>query len=95
VLLVCACAADALRQAMREYGFKPVTATLDLLTEACATANADDAPDVYAALRAHDVPEFVAYTASMQVRVSYFCTHGVFVYVCMCARACVCMCMCV
>jgi hypothetical protein len=53
---------------MRECGFKPNTATLDLLTEACATANAEDAPDVYAALRAHDVPEFVAYTASMKVR---------------------------
>ena len=54
---------------MRECGFKPSTATLELLTDACATANAEDAPDVYSALRAHDVPEFVAYTASMKVHV--------------------------
>lgn len=57
-------------KAMRECGFKPSTATLELLTDACATANAEDAPDVYSALRAHDVPEFVAYTASMK------CVYG-------------------
>ena len=53
---------------MREAGFKATTASLDLLCEACSYANAEDAPDVYSALRAHDVPEFIAYTASMRVR---------------------------
>ncbi len=52
---------------MREYGYKPSTGTLDLLCDACGSANAEDAPDVYTALRAHDVPEFVAYSASMKV----------------------------
>ena len=64
-------------KAMRELGFPANTASLDLLCDACATANADDAPDVYTALRAHDVPEFVAYTASMRVRRTSRCCVGV------------------
>jgi hypothetical protein len=56
-------------QSMRDYGFKATTASIELVCEACAMANADDAVDVYSALRGHGLSEFLCYTAAMKVSV--------------------------
>jgi hypothetical protein len=51
---------------MLRQGCTPNSASVDLVVAAGGCANADDAVDVYSALRGFGIPEFLCYTAAMK-----------------------------